>query len=407
MPADNLRPPAAVNIDLDLLPQSAEQLAKRWLLALLASRPLAQAVQMPLQCVADQGPQLCALLVGALSSDAQLQQLSAGTAGDPALSDSELVAAVVALAGSSEPAATVAVVETLRRVLWASLAGTVSDLTAAQAGDVADRLAHVCSVLTTAVVAHTNNAASSAGAVSEPDSQLDPPQQPQRQHSDRSPVADPERYPRIDVRRNGAIDVPDEIADAWAIGDPAPLSDPAEQPLSDQAEQAPATAPRARVGPVALPDGWIGALGEPVSGGAAAPTEFAVLLIEVLSAERLLRADIAAEAEALMAAVHGVLRGALRPLDLLEQESAGRWWLLAPGADLAAARQMAERLADTVRATVSDRLAPLEVAIGVAASPDHGTGALELGERAEEELYAARAAGVSVMPSTASAVTGD
>jgi GGDEF domain-containing protein len=354
---------------------------------------------MPLQRVADQGPELCRLLLGALSSDAPLQRLSAIAAGDPAANSSELVAAVVALAQTSEPAATVAVVETLRRVLWASLADTVSELTPAQAGDVADRLAHVCSVLTTAVVVHTGGVAASAGVVPEPESQLDAQQRPGPQRADRSPVAAPERYPRIDVRRNRANDGTDDVADAWAIGDPAPIGDPAEQPA--------APGSRASAGPVALPDGWIGALGERASSGAGVPTEFAVLLIEVLSAERLLRADIAGEAETLMAAVRGVLRGALRPLDLLEQESAGRWWLLAPGADLAAARQLAERLAQTVRSTVSDRLAPLEVAIGVAASPDHGTGALELGERAEEELYAARAAGVSVMPATASAASGN
>jgi GGDEF domain-containing protein len=392
-----------VNVDVDLLAESPEQLAKRWLLALLASRPLADAVLMPLQRVADQGPQLCALLVSALSSDAQLQQLSAAAAGDPALESPELVAAFVALADTPEPAATVAVVETLRRVLWASLAESVGSMTAAQAGDVADRLAHVCSVLTTAVVAHAGNVAASlaasAGPVSKPESPSDPQQRPRRERAGRSPVADPERYPRIDVRRNGATDAPDEVADAWAIGDLAPAG--------DQADQPPAAGPQASAGPVVLPDGWIGALGERASGGAVAPTEFAVLLIEVLSAERLLQADIAGEAEALMTAVHDLLRGALRPLDLLEQESAGRWWLLAPAADLAAARRLAERLAETVRATISDRLAPLEVAIGVAASPDHGTGALELGERAEEELYAARAAGVSVMPSTASAVSSD
>jgi GGDEF domain-containing protein len=67
-------------------------------------------------------------------------------------------------------------------------------------------------------------------------------------------------------------------------------------------------------------------------------------------------------------------------------------------ADLGAsgARALADRLADAVAAIAPVRGAPLTVSIGVAASPEDGSDVEVLSARADEALYAARAAGVPI-----------
>jgi GGDEF domain-containing protein len=222
------------------------------------------------------------------------------------------------------------------------------------------------------------------------------------EHPGRPAAAHPGRYPRIDLRPDFAVGdgsaagEPANGADGWSMGDPATTSRAA--PPSPYTDGQTASQP-AQVSP-----GWSGTVDAQAAGQSRVSPPFSVLLIEVMGIDRLLHSDQADAVGALVDAVGSSLRVALRPLDMLEQDSPGRWWLLAPAADLSNGRMLAERLAEIVRATVSDRHAPVEVGIGVAASPDHGTGAVELGARAEEELYAARAAGLSVLPGTGSTV---
>jgi GGDEF domain-containing protein len=440
-----------VNLSVDALLECRQELAKRWLLALLARRPLARAAEMPLRSASEDSPALCALLLEATTSDAGLQRLDASAApvdGRPAA----LALALVRLADTPEPAGVVAVVEELRRVLWAALAPALSELGAGRAGEVGDRLSHVCSVLTAAAVqaavadvAPTDTAAAvspnraivlatdsaqpavDSVAPSKPSHDQSPyPQPPQDELADgarpdsapadgtpgapHDPVAGPARsrdaYPRIDVHENGSSGDAAGPGDAWTIADgSATLGEP---DLGDPDEL------RISAGPGRSRDAWAQPpTDQPTDQStdqsterAVASSPFAVLLIELVGVNRLRQADPGDETGELLDAVHEALRAALRPLDLLEREAPGRWWLLAPAASLAHGRVLAERLAKTVRTSVTDRHGPLEVAIGLAACPDHGSGAQELGQRAEEELYAARAAGVSVMPGVTSALSG-
>jgi GGDEF domain-containing protein len=136
---------------------------------------------------------------------------------------------------------------------------------------------------------------------------------------------------------------------------------------------------------------WEGAV-ERLAAGA---RPFALLAVEVDDAPRLAAADAPGAAEAL-ARVERAVRDELRPGDVLGREEDGRLWIVAADLGATGARALAERLADAVAAVPPLRGAALTASIGVAASPAGGADRDELTARADESLYAARAAGVPI-----------
>jgi GGDEF domain-containing protein len=118
---------------------------------------------------------------------------------------------------------------------------------------------------------------------------------------------------------------------------------------------------------------------------------FAVLAVEADDAERL-RAAGGAEAEAL-GAFEAAVRGAVRPGDAVVREPGERLWVVAPGLDAPAARALAEARAAAAAAAAAPHGAPLRAVVGAAACPADGTDARALLDRADERLFAARAAG--------------
>ena len=88
------------------------------------------------------------------------------------------------------------------------------------------------------------------------------------------------------------------------------------------------------------------------------------------------------------------MRGELRPGDVLGREDDGRLWIVAAELGRPGARALAERLADAVAAVAPLRGVRPTVSIGLAASPADGTDRDALVARADEALYAARAAGL-------------
>jgi GGDEF domain-containing protein len=133
---------------------------------------------------------------------------------------------------------------------------------------------------------------------------------------------------------------------------------------------------------------WEAAVGRLAADG----RPFALLAVEADDAPRLAAADADAAAAAL-ARVEQAVRGELRPGDVLGREDDGRLWIVAADLGAPGARALAERLADAVAAVAPLRGAPLTVSIGLAASPADGTDREALAARADESLYAARAAG--------------
>ncbi len=130
---------------------------------------------------------------------------------------------------------------------------------------------------------------------------------------------------------------------------------------------------------------WRGAIERHVAAG----RPFALLAIEADDAARLTAADPDG-APPELAGVEAAVSGELRPGDVLGREADGRLWIVAAGDG----RDLAERVAAVVAAGPPVRGAPLTVSIGVAASPAKGADADVLATRADEALFAARAAGV-------------
>ncbi len=286
--------------------------AKGWLLALVASRPLQDAPALPMPDLARDGPALCAAVLRAVGSDADLGRLLEG--GDLA----GLAAAAGPLAGAGGPAPIAAGVAALRGALWEALTTTMAPLDAATTAALAERLSYVCDVVTVAALG-----AAAPGA--------------------------PAAAPRPAAEDVASFRVHDARAD-WAG---------AAQRLLD-AERA-----------------------------------FALLAVEADDAPRLAVAGADAPDGAL-ARVERAVRDELRPGDVLGREDDGRLWIVAAELGAQGARALAERLADAVAAAASHRGAPLTVSIGFAAAPADGRDREALAARAEEGLYAARAAGVPI-----------
>lgn len=268
-------PPAAL--------ADGEVVAKGWLLAIVAARPLRDAAALPTAEFARDAPALCAAVLRAVASDSALGDVD------------RLAPRAGSLAGATGPAEVVAAVAALRAAAWEAL--TTIRLDAATTAALAERLAHVCDAVAVAAV-------------------------------------------------GGA-----ELRVHDARGD------------------------------------WRAAIARLL----AAARPFAVLAVEGGDAARVAAADPDRAAGAL-ARMEEAVRGELRPGDVLGREDDGRLWVIAADLGGPGARAMAERLADAIAAAP----VPLAIAIGVAASPADGVDADALTARADEALFAARAAGVPI-----------
>ena len=123
---------------------------------------------------------------------------------------------------------------------------------------------------------------------------------------------------------------------------------------------------------------------------------FALLAVEVDDADRLLAAGGEA-ARAALDCAHEAVRAELRPDDVLGCEEDGRTWVLAADLGASGGRALAERLADAVAGAASLHAAPLSASIGIAAWPSDGSDLAALEARADEAVFAARAAGVRIV----------
>src|SRR3954454_16483386 len=87
----------------------AEDLAKAWLLELVAAGPLSDALELPLGDLAREGPALCTAVARALGDAAELARLRPDGDLPP------LAGRAAALAGARDAASAAAAVEALRR----------------------------------------------------------------------------------------------------------------------------------------------------------------------------------------------------------------------------------------------------------------------------------------------------
>jgi GGDEF domain-containing protein len=120
---------------------------------------------------------------------------------------------------------------------------------------------------------------------------------------------------------------------------------------------------------------------------------FAVFVVEVDDLERLLAAETGREVAIALETAERGLTAELAPADLVVRERLGRWWLTSPDRDPAAAHDLGARVAAAIaQATLGG--APLTASIGVATCPADGDTLDSLAGRADEGMFAARAAGI-------------
>lgn len=152
--APRARPVADAPVDA-LLAQ-ADELARRWAIELILARPLAQMAEVPLEDLAREAPGLCAQVVRALESDAELQRLVAGE--EPRSGEGSTPAPrLAALARARDASACAEQVEALRGVLWeailSELRWPISDRSPVRlVVDLSDRLAFVCAAVLAATL---------------------------------------------------------------------------------------------------------------------------------------------------------------------------------------------------------------------------------------------------------------
>jgi GGDEF domain-containing protein len=347
--------------------------AKAWLLALVADAPLEDAAALPASELAREGPGLAGALIEALGDDTALARLAPG--GNLAW----LASRSARLAGATDPAGAIRAVEGLRRALTASLlsAARIDPVTTAE---LADRLAHVCSVVASAAATEL------AGGRAE----------------------DPRRGPLAEVPagrppgRPAAPDpaVPSSPTNGFAA-DPRPEPVAAPDPPSGELRalrrvEDPLEALRAREDRQAEAGSWRQAVERRLERHADDGSPFALLAIEVNGVERLLAAQEYGEVSDGLEALERALAAELRPADQLLREEQGRYWVTAPDTGPAVAKLLADRLAEAAGSAASHHGVPLAVSIGVAACPDDGQDADALAEHADQAVFAARAAGTPV-----------
>jgi GGDEF domain-containing protein len=325
--------------------------AKGWLLALVAARPLRDAPALPVPDLARDAPALCAAVLRAVGSDAELGRLESG--GDLA----GLAGRAGELAGAGGPAAAAAAVAALRGALWEALTATMAPLDAATTAALAERLAFVCDAVAAATL---SGVPSRAGAA--------------------APVTGP-------AAATGAAGPPGAAAARGAAASRA-------AGFAGAAASPGAAAPDDAVAAFRV-HGARGDWQAAVERLAAGSRPFALLALEVDDAPRLAAADAPGAAEA-VGRLEQAVRDELRPGDVLGREEDGRLWVVAAELGASGARALAERLADAVAAVGPVQGAPLTVSIGLAASPAGGADRDELVARVDESLYAARAAGLPI-----------
>jgi GGDEF domain-containing protein len=314
--------------------------AKGWLLALVAARPLSDVPAVPTAELAREAPALCAAILRAVGSDAELARLQA--AGDLA----PLAASAGALAGAGSPPTCVAAIGRLRAALWDALMATMPSPDAATTAALATRVAFVCDVVAIAAVAAGRRAAA-------------------------PPVTEP-----VGGEPAGTGPAGTEPAGAGPAGAAPVVTEPAgaEPRLHDARGD------------------WRTAVERHISGGRA----FALLAVDVDDRHRLLAADRDGSAAAAFARVEDAVRAELRPGDVMGRDEDGRLWVVAAELGTTGGRALGERLADAVAAAATLHGAPLSASIGLAAHPADGADAVALVGHADEAAFAARAAGVPI-----------
>src|ERR1700689_1988930 len=108
---------AIAELSLEGMLARGGELAKRWAVSLILTRPIEDIGGLPLAGVALEGPLLCVQMLRALQSDGELDRLT-GEGPSTGREQSALARRIGSLAGVSDAVGTIEAVEALRGVLW-------------------------------------------------------------------------------------------------------------------------------------------------------------------------------------------------------------------------------------------------------------------------------------------------
>ncbi len=374
---------AVAELPADALLARAEELARRWAIALILDRPLKSISEVPLEDLAREAPSLCALVLHAVQSDVALERL---TGLDDFTGRANVVAGrLTAVCGAGEAAALVEAVEALRGVLWEALLDQLTEPSARLLADIGDRLAYVCaSLLATALASPIPDRADQAPGAAIAEAPVS--HEPIRASSPPGEVVIVDE--RVPEAERVAAAAPGHVAAAGSAR-PWERSRPWDEPPSVPADKIEIRDERREGGPTA----WISSIGAQLDRFERDSRPFAVLLVELVELERLRRQEppegllrLAERLEQALAAALGSRSGSLT------RERPGRCWLLVPGTDRAGAEHLAERLLHEPRMHADARSTRFQLAIGIAVCPEDGREPAALAAHADVGLYAARLA---------------
>ncbi len=382
------------DLPLDALIERTEELARRWAIALICSRPLSSIGEIPLVELSRDAPKLLAQMLRAMQSDLELDRLT-GAGEASARSAVTTARGLAATAGAHDSGAAVDAVEAMRGVLWEAMLDELRQPAVRQVGDIADRLGYVCAralavTLPASAPAAVIEGSRSAGTgdVGGGDGSVPRPS-PTRSRGTEALIIDE------------WTDLPDAAKVSRRAARSAAVAEPhrpaAERPLSW--DESPPVPPPRRAPEIEIrderreegPAAWIRSIGRELARFEHDERPFAVLLVELRGIDAMRGTEPPGE----LARITGLIENALehelqaRGSGSLTREFPGRYWLLASATDRLGAEALAER-ARRAAATVAYRHEQLEVLVGTAICPEDGHDAPALAAQADVELYGAR-----------------
>ncbi len=374
----------------------ADELARRWAIALILARPLDGIGEIPLEDLAREAPSLCEQALRAMQSDGELERLT-GRGAPTGRERSAAARRLAAVCGARGPAALVEAVEALRSVLWEALLDELTEPSARLLGDVGDRLAYVCAAMLAAAVEAL--APTAVAGVDDESAEIEPraPAAAElggaRSRSRGAVIVD-ERAPGGETSSKpgseAAATMPSPASLAGRRSQPTPpWGRPPSMLLGAPVAEIEIRDERREEGPAA----WISSIGAQLALFERDSAPFAVLLVELLDIERTRPHEPSEELSRLAGELERALADALGPWPgSLTRERPGRCWLLAPDTDRAGAERLAQRLMRELSAGAGELGASLAVAIGTAMCPEDGREAAALAAHADVGLCAARSA---------------
>jgi hypothetical protein len=365
MPGSRRARPVA-ELAFEPLLDRTREISRRWAIALIVDSPLDSLGAVPLEELAREAPELVSALLGALRSNAELDQLLGG-----GRSGQSHAVRVAAMAGVDEPVGVVEAVEALRGALWEALLdefGTAApELAGArQLTDLSDRLAYVCSAMLPVALAGVATAPGPPPAAGNDAPAPPAPSAGARPARPGVTIVDEQAASEPPVAWVPAMDLP---GDGAVVGEPATK---VEIQIRDE---------RGDEGPAA----WIRSIGRQLERFEEDRSPFSVLLVE-------LRGEASKQAEFTWEPLEVLLAEELSAAGggTMTREREGRYWLLAPGIDRLGAGELAAQLGRMLDSYPGQRQLQLSVAVGTAVCPEDGRRASALAAHADVGLYAAR-----------------